>query len=240
MALNIYSYPLHLMQSPTLCPGMFSTLKMRLPSSQKESTPAYMNDSNRDDGLGFATVLPHRTISGKLPTASQRHPTSCYIPDKIASAGVHCLLWFPEWFAIYLQLRLATSCCTRNSQAVYYEFDTDCICSGKTLVLTNSILSRTPSLCSTSCRANRYSEVILALIQIGHTKRTRQHLMTMYLTHKHLSQVQFPCRTGIFVQGAAVRALHAWRKGVQPPLAAAGDLGQVTPPSPPPTHTVWG
>ena len=37
----------------------------------------------------------------------------------------------------------------------------------------------------------------------------------------HFNEV-FPCRRGGFVHWAAVIALHQWRKGVQPPLAAAG------------------
>ena len=78
-----YLYPPHLMPSATLYPDMFSTQKTRLPSSalrreflthsaahDESATPVYTDGSKRDDGVGFAAVLPHRTISGKLPAAS--------------------------------------------------------------------------------------------------------------------------------------------------------------------------
>ena len=78
-----YFYPPYLMPSPTLCPGMFSTRKTRLPSSalrreflthsashDESATPVYTDGSKRDDGVGFAAVLPHRTISDKFPAAS--------------------------------------------------------------------------------------------------------------------------------------------------------------------------
>ena len=51
--------------------------------------------------------------------------------------------------------------------------------SWQTAFPTSSALSRTLiSVWGTSCSANRYSEVVLAQIRIGHTKLTHQHLMT--------------------------------------------------------------
>ena len=248
-----YFYPPYRMPSPTLCPGMFSTRKTRLPSSAlrreflthsashvDSSTPVYTDGSKRDDGVVFGAVLPHKTISGKLPAASSvfiaeirailptvtfliRLPQQEFIVYSDSQSALQsicnsfCL--HPVVREIYRWLRVlhsrgksVTFCSVPGHVGVAGNEQADRAAAaavGNEFVSPVSLPARdyyahfsaalrrwwhlswqtagpnklrsiknSISVWGTSCRANRYSEVILARIRIGHTKLTHQHLMT--------------------------------------------------------------